>query len=242
MDTYSLNINPPLNSVNVNIEYKNIKNVHLKVFRDCSVKLSVPLNVPDNWIVSLLEKKKDWINKQLLKYKETSGFNTLEYIKSGTSTQILGKDMRIYKVSDNRNFITEEEKSITVHLIDIEDEDKLNSIVRKWWRKKALAVYKNEMMLLYDKIFKKHNISIPDLYIRKMKTLWGSCTPEKGKITLNEYLLKADIRCIQYVVFHELTHLIYPYHNQDFYNFLTIYMPDWKVRKRELDKEVVQTI
>lgn len=68
--------------------------------------------------------------------------------------------------------------------------------------KKALIVYKNEMILLYEKIFKKHNVSIPNLYIRKMKILWGSCTPGKGKITLNEYLLKADIRCIQYVVFH----------------------------------------
>lgn len=68
--------------------------------------------------------------------------------------------------------------------------------------KKALIVYKNEMILLYEKIFKKHNVSIPDLYIRKMKILWGSSTPGKGKITLNEYPLKADIRCIQYVVFH----------------------------------------
>jgi predicted metal-dependent hydrolase len=64
----------------------------------------------------------------------------------------------------------------------------------------------------------------------------GKLYKAKGKIALNEYLLKADIRCIQYVILHELTHLIYPYHNSEFYNFLTIHMPDWKERKKQLDK------
>ena len=73
-----------------------------------------------------------------------------------------------------------------------------------------------------------------------MKTQWGSCIQSKNRITLNEYLLKANKRCIQYVILHELTHLIYPYHNKDFYNFLTIQMPDWKQRKHELDNDVVQ--
>ena len=73
-----------------------------------------------------------------------------------------------------------------------------------------------------------------------MKTQWGSCTKSKNKITLNEYLLKANNRCIRYVILHELTHLLYQYHNEDFYNFLTIQMPDWKKRKSELDNDVVQ--
>jgi len=96
------------------------------------------------------------------------------------------------------------------------------------------------MEKLYQKIFKKHGLNQPNILVRKMKTLWGSCTPTKDKITLNEYLLKADIRCIQYVILHELTHLIYPNHSKEFYDFLTIHMPDWKERKKQLDNEVVQ--
>ena len=80
----------------------------------------------------------------------------------------------------------------------------------------AYKTYQNEMNELYNKIFKKYGIEEPSLYVRKMKTLWGSCTPSKNKITINEYLLKANIRCIQYVILHELTHLIYPYHNNEF--------------------------
>lgn len=73
-----------------------------------------------------------------------------------------------------------------------------------------------------------------------MQTLWGSSIPKKNRITLNEYLLKANIRYIEYVVLHELTHLLYPNHNSDFYDFLTSQMPDWKERKKQLDTEVAQ--
>lgn len=110
----------------------------------------------------------------------------------------------------------------------------------KWWRKTAADLFQSEADLCFSRIFKKYNINRPEICIRKMKTLWGSCTPDKCKITLNEYLLKADIRCIQYVILHELTHLIYPNHSKEFYNFLTIQMPDRKERKKELDTDVAQ--
>ena len=61
-------------------------------------------------------------------------------------------------------------------------------------------------------------------------------------ITFNEYLYKANLLGVQYVILHEMTHLLYPNHNIDFYNFLTIHMPDWKERKKILDIEVVQGI
>ena len=73
-----------------------------------------------------------------------------------------------------------------------------------------------------------------------MKTLWGSSSPHNGTITLNFYLLKARKPCIEYVILHELTHFLFPHHNRQFYDFLTLYMPDWKDRKKILDTEVVQ--
>ena len=94
----------------------------------------------------------------------------------------------------------------------------------------------------YDKVIRKYNVDKPTITIKKMKTLWGSCSPQKCKITLNEYLMKANIRCIQYVVLHELTHLLYPNHSSDFYTFMTIHMPDWEERKKQLDTEVVQCL
>ena len=72
-----------------------------------------------------------------------------------------------------------------------------------------------------------------------MKTLWGSCSVNRNKVTFNQYLTKAKPACIEYVVLHELVHFLYPNHSKKFYDFLSIYMPDWKERKKVLDTEVV---
>lgn len=226
--------------VSVQIVRKNIKNIHLKVFRSLEVILSVPMNVATEWIDSFLDSHVEWIAWQITKYKKTSGYNNLSNIRSGSSTQLLGKDMRVYKEASLENRVEFEEKKICIFLKDTADEELAQKMFDKWWRTIANQIFQVEMEKLYRKIFKKYNLSRPYLVVRKMKTLWGSCTPAKGKITLNEYLLKADIRCIQYVILHELTHLMYPNHSKDFYVFLTIHMPDWKERKKQLDNEVVQ--
>lgn len=240
IDNYVLDLGPILNKVNVEIKRKPIKNVHLKVFRDLRVAVSVPVEADKEWICSFLDSKTEWISKQLQKYKQSSGYNNLNEIKSGSSTQLLGKDMRVLKVVSQRNYIEEDEKRIIMYLADLDDTDKHQKLFEKWWRDKAEKIYLEEIDIIFNKVFKKYDLEKPTLTIRKMKTLWGSCTPARNKITLNEYLLKADIRCIQYVVLHELTHLLFPYHNSDFYNFLTVQMPDWQDRKKQLDKEVVQ--
>ena len=108
-----------------------------------------------------------------------------------------------------------------------------------WWKKTAYSVFCDILDTQYP-IFEKHNIKKPKLLIRKMKTLWGSSRPHNGAITLNPYLLQARKPCIQYVILHELTHFLYPRHNKQFNDFLTLYMPDWKDRKTYLDTEVVQ--
>ena len=72
-----------------------------------------------------------------------------------------------------------------------------------------------------------------------MKTLWGSCSRKRGIINLNYYLYKAPIPCIEYVILHEITHFLHHYHNKDYYDCLTIYMPEWKERKKQIYYEIV---
>lgn len=240
IEKYDLTVSEINKTVTVTIFYKKVKNVTLKVLRTLEVILSVPSKISEKWVKDFLESKKNWIDKQLIKYKKTNGYNNISTIRNGSSTQFQGKDMRIIKTQDICNKVGIDEKNIYLFLKNAEDDEKLRNLFNKWWRQEAIRIYNEEMNLLYEAIFKKHNIEKPIISVRKMKTLWGSCMKSKNKITLNEYLLKADIRCVQYVILHELTHLLYQYHNKDFYNFLTIYMPDWKERKRKLDKEVVQ--
>ena len=240
METKMLDLGAINGQVSVQIIRKKIKNVHLKVFRSLEIVLSVPLTVPNDWIDSFLNNHIEWIDSQITKYKKASGYNNLSCIRSGSSTQFLGKNVRVYKEASLINQVELDEKKICIFLKDVSDEEQAQKLFDAWWRKTASDIFQSEMEQIYQKIFKKYGLNQPKILVRKMKTLWGSCTPSKDKITLNEYLLKADIRCIQYVILHELTHLKYPNHSKEFYNFLTIHMPDWKDRKKQLDNEVVQ--
>ena len=240
MEIFMLNLNPIHGIINVELLRKDIKNVHLKVSSNLKVKLSVPRRVDTIWIENTLFNKKNWIAKQLDKYKQAQGFNSLLELKNGTSTQFLGKDVRILKKLSDKNYVEQTEKKIIIHLIEFENEEMFRRLFANYWRQKAHEVFTQELDMLYKRIIKKYNIAKPSLAIRKMRTLWGSCTKHKEKITLNEYLLKADRQCIQYVVLHELTHLFHIKHNTQFYTFLTIHMPNWQERKKRLDKEVVQ--
>lgn len=240
MDEVVLQTRPPYGNVKVCIIRKEIKNVHLRVYRDLTVKLSVPLAANDEWIKTFVQSRKDWILEKLEVYRSTDGYNNLPELRSGSSTQMLGKDMRIIKVKADRNAVEQEGKKIFVYMKDDKDEESLSKLFGAWWRKQALDIYSGQVDLLYNTVFKKYGISRPEIVIKKMKTLWGSCTQKLNKITLNEYLLKADVLCIQYVILHEMTHLLYPNHGANFYNFLTVHMPDWQQRKKQLDTEVVQ--
>lgn len=240
MEYITLELSQINGTVEVKIVRKNIKNVHLKVFRSLEVVLSVPMQVPPEWIENFLSKRIKWIDEQITKYKLSGGTNTLDSIKNGTSVQMLGKDMRIVFQESQKNSIDVDEKRITLYLKDATNEEFAQKLFLRWWKKTAEDVFQNELDSLYEKIFKKYQVAKPDIYVRKMKTLWGSCTPSKSKVTFNNYLFKANIRCIQYVVLHELTHLLYPNHSKQFYDFLTVHMPDWQERKKQLDTEVVQ--
>ena len=240
MDNIEVYLGPINGTIKIQLIRKKIKNIHLKVFRSLNVTLSVPEQVSDEWINSFLLSRSGWIDNQITKYKKNSGYNNLTEIRNGSSTQLLGKDMRIYTEASLTNRICIDEKKIYLYLVDVTNDELAQKELGKWWRQTAKEVYQKEIDYFYESVIRKYEIPKPKLIIRKMKTLWGSCTPQKNKITLNEYLLKANIRCIQYVVLHELTHLLYPNHSSDFYDFLTIHMPDWAERKKQLDTEVVQ--
>ena len=87
--------------------------------------------------------------------------------------------------------------------------------------------------LIYN--FKKHKVEPSSIVFRNMPTRWGSCTP-KGKIILNPELIKAPKGCIEYVIIHELCHLVHHDHTQKFIDLQTKEMPDWEKWKLKLEK------
>lgn len=225
--------------IEVIIERKRIKKIRLKVFPNGKVKLSAPLGVPDECISGFLKSKTEWIEKSLNYFKDTGAVEFETRIYSGVSTSILGRQIRIIVNEANIYKVEQKEDYIYIESPVVKDKQALLKQFERWWQKKCKSYFLEVIDRLYP-IIAKHGFGKPKLQVRKMKTLWGSYSKKHGKINLNYYLYKAPPACIDYVILHELTHFIYPKHNKDFYDFMTVHMPDWKERKRILDYEIVK--
>lgn len=227
--------------IKIIIERKSVKKIRLKVFPDGVVKLSAPPGVGDEWINDYLSGKIKWIEKSLHYFKDTGAKEVETIIHSGISTRILGRQNRILINEGKIHKIEQKEDHVFIQSPTTGDKQALRKQFERWWQKRSKAYFSQVIERLYP-IIAKHGIGKPALQVRKMKTLWGSCSRKYGKINLNYYLYKASPPCIEYVVLHELTHFLYPKHNKDFYAFLTVYMPDWQERKRILDHEIVKEL
>lgn len=222
----------------VAVDRKRMKTCRLKVYPDKSVVIAVPQTAPHKWIEDFLFQKSIWIESKIEKFSQTAGYAATTEIRNGQSIKMLGQDLIFSVTRSDKSCVYKEGKVICVTVPDINNQEKLLRLFEKWWRKEAILILQAKVDELYP-IIGKYGIDKPQIALRKMKTLWGSCSVNRKTVTFNQYLIKARPACIEYVVLHELVHFLYPNHSKTFYSFLSIHMPDWKERKKVLDLEVV---
>jgi predicted metal-dependent hydrolase len=221
-------------TVTVAFVRKRIKNVYLKVERDASVVLNLPYGTPDAWATDYLLSMRDWVCKHVKTRQEAFNKNNLSEVESYKSALIFGKSFEIVRLKGAKPHAVFSGGTVNLYLTNPSDETEAGSVYRAWLRKLAAKIYAEELNDFYDRFFAPLGIAKPIFQIRKMKTLWGSCTPKQSKIVFNENLIRSDMACIRYVVLHELTHLIHYRHDADFYAFVEARMPDWKECKKRL--------
>lgn len=119
------------------------------------------MTVPFDWIDSFLNNHIEWIDDKITKYKKSSGYNNLLSIRSGSSTQLLGKDVRIYKEASLTEQVELDENKIFIFLRDISDEEQAQKLFDQWWRNTASDIFQSETENLYQKFFKKYGLNQP---------------------------------------------------------------------------------
>lgn len=215
---------------NIQIIKKDIKNIILKVKPSCEVILTIPITTDDEYINYILKKRKDWIDKKLEFFKSNNKPQIKEYV-SGESFEYLGKRYRLKVIEADEEQVKLQRGYIKIYIKNKNNFRKKEKLLNDWYMLKAKK-YFEKIINQYSHII---NREIKIIRIRQMKTRWGSCNPSKGYINLNSELIKKPKDCIEYVVFHELAHLIHPNHSRSFYNYLDTYMPDWRIRKDILE-------
>jgi len=222
-----------IGDISVDVIFKDIKNVHLSVHPPTGrVRISAPRRMKLDTIRVYAISKIDWIKKHQAKIQAQERETPREYLEH-ESHYVWGK--RYLLKVDEANQIPSVELRHTQMVLTVRPGsgmEKREAIVAAWYRdevRKAAAP-------LIEKWEAAMGVSANQLHIQRMKTRWGSCNPRTRSIRLNSELAKKPRECLEYVVVHELAHLLEPSHNARFIALMDKFLPNWKQHRAELNR------
>lgn len=218
-------------SIPIKVTFKPIKNLHLSVFPpEGKVTISSPLEYDLERIKVYAATKLKWIKNEQQKIKKQARESKRLYI-TNESHYLLGERYLLKVKQSDKNWIERKPKQLILHVKDLENFELKQSIFETYYRE-ILRHRINELITVYSKRMK---VEIPDFKIRKMKTNWGSCSVNQ-LLTFNLELAKKPIDCIEYIVVHEMIHLKERHHNKRFVLLMDEYLPNWRLKKKELNE------
>lgn len=218
-----------ISGVTININRKAIKNIHLSVLPpDGRVRLSVPQHTGEQAIRLAVINKLAWIKKQQADFKAQPRQSSREMV-SGESHYLWGNHYRLAIVEGAGKHVVTLKASNRLEL-----KVSANTTVEN--RLKLLnQFYRSEMQNELSKLLvywqSKLGVEANDIGIKKMKTKWGSCNIQAGRIWINLELAKKPPECVEYILVHELVHLLERHHNERFKSLMDKHLPDWRERR-----------
>ena len=222
-----------LGDITVDVTLKDIKNVHLSVHPPTGrVRISAPARMNLDTIRVFAISKLGWIKQQQKKLQKQDRETPREYLDR-ESHYVWGKRYLLTVSESNQAPSVELKHSrMLLRVRPSTDERRRQTIVEGWYReqlKKAVPplVAKWEPLL---------GVKVNQFFVQRMKTKWGSCNPAAGNIRLNTELAKKPPECLEYIVVHEMTHLLEPTHNARFRALIDRFMPKWQFYLDQLNR------
>jgi len=220
------------------LEYSDRKSLGITVTPEMKVLVKAPAAASIEKVKEKLKKKAPWIIRQQSFFLSFQPKTPQRNYISGETHLYLGRQYRLKVISDKLK-VNNEAVKLKGQFLEVwtADVSKVKELVNNWYLEKAKEKLKPLAELLFDNFLLKNNFSLFTFHfsLRYMPTRWGSCT-SKGKIILNPELIKAPKGCIEYVIVHELCHLVYHEHSRKFVDLMTKEMKDWEKWKMKLEK------
>lgn len=222
-----------LGAFEADVVFKDIRNVHLTILPPAGrVRISAPRHMAIDTVRVFALSKLTWIKAQRQKMVAQERETAREYLER-ESHFVWGRRY-LLRLTDSEAAPAVELRHRTLVLsvrpnADVAAKD---ALLARWYRdqvraRASVAVVKWSRVLA---------IEAPRVHVQHMKTKWGSCSPERGSIRLNTELAKKPPGCLEYIVLHELVHLLEPTHNDRFKALMRTFMPEWEDRRRELNQ------
>ncbi|CEG58091.1 M48 family metallopeptidase [Legionella fallonii] len=214
-----------IDGIAIEVVKKPIKNMNLRIYPpDGLVKLSVPMNISDRFIRQHLQEKSEWIYYQRERIRKNSSFKE-ELFQTGASIAFKGKNyLLIIEEHHGPCHIEIKEELLHCSISPNHSQAQIKVFIDQWYRHE-MNIIVPDLIQYWQKIIGVH---VAQWGIKKMKTRWGSCNTRARRIWLNLNLIKKPLVCIEYVLVHELVHLLEASHNQRFYALMTQFMPQWR--------------
>ncbi len=234
MNTEFDSFNIRVQEISVLVTRKTVKNVHLSVYPpDGKVKITVPNYIGDDAIRSSVIARLNWIRKQQEKFRNQARQSKREMV-NGESIFWFGQRYRLHIIESPRIFHVRQER---IGFIDLyckreSSAEQREGILNEWYRSHLKRIIP-DLLAKWEKIV---GVQANDWGVKRMKTKWGTCNLCAKRIWLNLELAKKSQNCIEYVIVHELVHLLERRHNARFKSLLTQFMPLWQQYRAELNQ------
>ena len=217
--------------IDFHLEFTDRKSLGISVKPDLKVYVRAPFDTSLEKIKEKLKNKAPWIIKQQSFFLSFHPKLPTRKFISGETHLYMGRQYRL-KIIQGKDELVKLKGKFLVVTTNNKTNTKL--LVNDWYLKHAKNKFQSIAQPLIEK-FRKYKVRPTSIVLREMPTRWGSCTP-KGKVILNPELIKAPTGCIEYVIIHELCHLIHHDHTRKFIDLQTKEMPDWEKWKLKLEK------
>lgn len=218
----------------IEVEHKNIKNLHLSVNPPNGwVRIAAPMNIDDEALRLFAVSKLAWIHKQQRKFDEQARQSEREFV-SGESHYFKGERylLNVIYHKGNPKVVFRNKTYIDLYVRENSTQLQRQRVMTEWYRKQLKAQLP-DLVTKWQSII---GVQVEDWGVKQMKTKWGTCNIEAGRIWLNLELAKKPDRCLEYIVVHEMVHLLERKHNDHFIGLMDQFMPQWRIYRDELNQ------
>jgi predicted metal-dependent hydrolase len=218
--------------VEVEVIRKDIKNLHLSVRPPSGqVRVSAPHHVDDDAVRLALLSRLDWLRQKRRMFQESERQTEREMV-SGETHYFRGKRYRLkVELRDVPPHISVDGEYLKMSVRPGTDREEREKVLNDWYRQHV----KEQIPVLVGKWEPVMGVSVADWGVKRMKTLWGSCNIQARRIWLNSELAKKPPGCLEYVLVHEMAHLLERGHGDGFVSLMDRFLPAWRLRRADLD-------
>ena len=222
-----------LGDIRVEVQRKNNKHAHLYVYPpEGRVHISAPLHMGLDALRAFAISRLSWIKAQQRQMRAQPRETEREYLNR-ESHQVWGRRHLLEVIEVNAAPVVElKHSALVLQIRPGSDEARRKALLESWYREQLRA----KLPVLLGKWQPLMGVNVRRILVQRMKTRWGGCNPSTGNIRLNTELAKKPPECLEYILIHELTHLIEPTHSNRFLALMDKFMPHWRQIKDELNR------